>query len=268
MNNFIQNKLVYSEGEYNGLIKNSLSVDGAIISETNYIKNQNPQWHCHENIHVSFVMQEAKSETTKREVYTQKKGNTLFYHSGEMHRYTTYDEISKSINLEIPWSFLEAKSLDHKHLKQNIEDKIDSKSLMLSMQKELTLNSDESSTNILSLLLDLVSNSNDDTHFPTWAMQLHNLLHDCWNESLSLEDISLKISVHPVTISKNFRRYFGYTLGEYRRKIKIEKSISLIKETNMSLSEIAFYCQFSDQSHFIRNFKKYTGYLPSKFSKF
>jgi AraC family transcriptional regulator len=85
---------------------------------------------------------------------------------------------------------------------------------------------------------------------------------------MPLQEIALIIGVHPVTISKFFRKYFSCTLGEYQRKIKIEKSIQLIKESKLSLTEIAFLCGFTDQSHFTRNFKNMTGFLPKKFQQF
>ncbi len=58
------------------------------------------------------------------------------------------------------------------------------------------------------------------------------------------------IGVHPVTISKYFPRYFSCTLGEYMRKLKIEKSLSLIKSPGNSLTNVAYACGFFDQSHF------------------
>lgn len=97
---------------------------------------------------------------------------------------------------------------------------------------------------------------------------LKQLLHDKWNEVLSLQEIAGLVGAHPVTISKNFRKYFHCTLGTYQRRLKIEKSIDLIKNSTLSLSEIAFYCGFTDQSHFIRNFKELTGFLPKDYRKF
>ncbi len=103
---------------------------------------------------------------------------------------------------------------------------------------------------------------------PIWVIRLKELLHDNWNKEMSLAEISQIVQVHPVTVSKYFRKYFSNTLGEYRRKLKIEKSINLIKNSNKSLSEIAYNCNFSDQSHFIRNFKTHTGFLPKDFRRF
>jgi AraC family transcriptional regulator len=70
---------------------------------------------------------------------------------------------------------------------------------------------------------------------------------------------------HSITISKHFRKYFSCTLGKYLRKLKVEKSIPLIKNSPMSLTEIALHCGFAEQSHFTRSFKQMTSFLPKDF---
>jgi AraC family transcriptional regulator len=51
------------------------------------------------------------------------------------------------------------------------------------------------------------------------------------------------------------------------RRLKIEKSLYLLKDSSFSLTEIAAECGFSDQSHFIRTFKQLTGFLPNSYKK-
>ena len=47
---------------------------------------------------------------------------------------------------------------------------------------------------------------------------------------------------------------------------KVNKVRELLK-TNMSLSNIAYECGFSDQSYMIKVFRKYSGYTPSLIKK-
>jgi AraC family transcriptional regulator len=49
--------------------------------------------------------------------------------------------------------------------------------------------------------------------------------------------------------------------------MRIEKSLSLLPDKNLSLTEIAFDCGFADQSHFLRCFKQITGNTPSAYRK-
>jgi AraC family transcriptional regulator len=102
---------------------------------------------------------------------------------------------------------------------------------------------------------------------PNLLDKIVELLNDNWNSEISLSDLAFVANVHPKTISKHFPRYFNCTLGEYRRIIKVDKSLSLIKTSNLSLTEIAYECGFYDQSHFTATFKYMTGFRPKEFQK-
>jgi transcriptional regulator GlxA family with amidase domain len=69
-------------------------------------------------------------------------------------------------------------------------------------------------------------------------------------------------------LSREFSKYFeDLNFGDYVRKLRIEKAINLIENSPYSLTEIAYMTGFSDQSHFTRIFKLYTGKNPSSYRK-
>jgi AraC family transcriptional regulator len=118
------------------------------------------------------------------------------------------------------------------------------------------------------LLLDLVFISKQkESNSSGWAGRVNEFLQDNWNEPLSLTALARETNVHPVTISKNFRKYFSCTLGEYTRKLKVEKAMGLIKASKSSLTDTAYACGFADQSHFTRIFKQQTGFLPKDYQR-
>lgn len=105
---------------------------------------------------------------------------------------------------------------------------------------------------------------------PSWAKELKEIIQDQidTNLSLSLKEISQSLNVHPTYLSREFSKYFDdLSFGDYIRKLRIEKAIQLLNESNHSLAEIAYLTGFSDQSHFNRIFKKSTGKNPSAFRK-
>ncbi len=89
---------------------------------------------------------------------------------------------------------------------------------------------------------------------PNWVGLQLDFLHDNWDNKITLNEIAFVANVHPVTISKYFHKYFAATFGEYLRKLKIEKALSLIKASVITLTSIAYECGFADQSHFIHTF--------------
>ncbi|WP_207429753.1 chromate resistance protein ChrB domain-containing protein [Pedobacter sp. SYSU D00535] len=105
---------------------------------------------------------------------------------------------------------------------------------------------------------------------PSWALELKEIIQDQidTNLTLSLKDISEELNVHPAYLSREFSKHFdNLSFGDYIRKLRIEKAIHLLESSQHSLSEIAYLTGFSDQSHFTRIFKKYTGQSPSFYKK-
>ncbi|MEI9920171.1 MAG: chromate resistance protein ChrB domain-containing protein [Bacteroidota bacterium] len=105
---------------------------------------------------------------------------------------------------------------------------------------------------------------------PSWARELKEIIQDQidTNLTLSLKEISKTLDVHPTYLSREFSRYFdNLSFGDYIRKLRIDKALEMLKDSNRSLAEIAYLTGFSDQSHFTRIFKKVTGKNPSEYRK-
>jgi hypothetical protein len=106
---------------------------------------------------------------------------------------------------------------------------------------------------------------------PGWAKDLKEMIQDQMdiNMTLSLQQASEELEINPAYLSREFSKYFdNLSFGDYIRKMRIEKAISLMETTRYSLTEIAYLTGFSDQSHFNRIFKKQTGQNPSAYRKF
>lgn len=67
---------------------------------------------------------------------------------------------------------------------------------------------------------------------------------------------------------KQFERVFLAMVGmnpkEYARIVRFQKSLKLMQNQpeSLSLAQIAYQCGYSDQSHFIREFRTLSGYTP------
>ena len=108
---------------------------------------------------------------------------------------------------------------------------------------------------------------------PGWIKELETLIQDHVDTNriggptgISLKSVSEAVQVNPTYLSREFATHFdNLTFGEYIRKLRIEKAIQLLDEPGHSLLDIAYLTGFSDQSHFTRIFKKYTGQNPSAY---
>ena len=125
---------------------------------------------------------------------------------------------------------------------------------------------------IENLLLDVYKKFLQDkgNKVPDWARELKDIIQDQidTNLALSLKEISQSLHVHPSYLSREFSRYFDdLSFGDYIRKLRIERAVQLLRDTEHNLSEIAYLTGFSDQSHFTRIFKKVVGQNPSEYRR-
>jgi AraC-like DNA-binding protein len=105
---------------------------------------------------------------------------------------------------------------------------------------------------------------------PDWVNELKNIIQDQIDTQFTfdLKKISNDLALNPSYLSREFSKYFeNMNFGEYIRKIRIDKAIDLIQNSNCSLTKIAYLTGFSDQSHFTRIFKQHTGKKPSAYRK-
>ena len=86
--------------------------------------------------------------------------------------------------------------------------------------------------------------------------------------TFDLKKISNDLEMNPSYLSREFSKYFeDLNFGDYVRKLRIEKAITLIQNSTYTLTEIGYMTGFSDQSHFTRIFKHCTGKNPSSYRK-
>lgn len=108
----------------------------------------------------------------------------------------------------------------------------------------------------------------DKKKIPGWVKELKNIIQDQIDTqfTLDLKKISDELALNPSYLSREFSKYFDdLNFGDYVRQKRIEKAISLMEESDYSLTEIAYLTGFSDQSHFTRTFKQITGKNPLSF---
>jgi AraC family transcriptional regulator len=100
---------------------------------------------------------------------------------------------------------------------------------------------------------------------PRWLEEARDLVHARFTETLTHDEIATLVGVHPVHLATVFRRAFGCTIGEYVRRLRVERAAGQISSSSRSLAEIACAAGFADQSHFSKVFRSQTGMTPGRF---
>jgi AraC-like DNA-binding protein len=70
----------------------------------------------------------------------------------------------------------------------------------------------------------------------------------------------------PKHLINQFKKYVGLTPKYYQRILRFQEILQQIhRSENIEWSQIAYQCEYSDQSHFIKEFKHFSGFNPQKF---
>jgi AraC family transcriptional regulator len=256
-------------GQYQGAVSGIISANGLLIGLTDYVRDQSASFlHTHENAHLSLglvgqMVVQRKSHAGLKATIEQ----FSYVHAGEEHQTRLVSNVGKNINLELEPQFLVRYALTEANFSQ-LTQTPGASLLMLKLYKELHFPGGALIDNIHDLILSSLQPQVTASRKspPGWVPLVKQLLFDNWDKELALEQIAAAAAIHPVTVSKYFRRYFGCNLGQYRRGLKVERALHLMNASPKSLTEIAYACAFFDQSHFIRAFREATGYSPKRFS--
>lgn len=68
----------------------------------------------------------------------------------------------------------------------------------------------------------------------------------------------------PHRFARMMKRFFGLTPSQFIAKTRITAASRLLRESNLSVADIALACGFYDHSAFTRSFRKLTGTTPTR----
>lgn len=250
----------------------TLELGGLTLTDTVYAQ-EFVDWHSHENPYFTLITRGDIRQGTSRETYECPADTLLFHNRQEPHYNVKPPGLARGFQMEIhpQWSHQLEVNLD---LLPNCA-KIHHPGLKLlfyQIYKEAKLPDDVSSLTVDALALEMFSTlrgveTASSSKRPGWVKKIDDLLHDRFDQPLSLQALALELNLHWVHLSREFPRYFHCNFGEYVRKIRLEKALSLMRNKNLSLTDIALRCGFADQSHFNRCFKEFARITPKAFRK-
>lgn len=255
-------------GEYFGDTNQIVNLEGLTITDTEYT-HPYVDWHYHENAYFTFLLQGNMTEGNRKETYGCSAGTLLYHHWEDPHYNIKPDIFTRGFHIELTQSWFDRFDIQKNKVEGsfNIKDPA-LKLLVYQMFKETKTHDISFELAVNQLLLHLFSQLTHQNESrerkPVWVAKISEILHESFTESLSLTELSKTLNIHPIHLSRDFHKYFHCNLGEYLRKLKLNKSLELLTLSH-SLTDIALECGFSDQSHFIRCFKENIGITPLKY---
>ncbi len=269
----MNNLLTY--GQYFGDKDKAVNVRGLQIVKTSYKSNIFIPNHSHKNSYLCFVIKGNYLENYNKKTLSCYKGDLIVHPTEYNHSNKFQKDGTICFNIEFNKDWLTKLDTFNVVLKDlnKINDGIVS-GLFLKLYNEFIKYDEFSSLMIEGFIFEIIATLNrlhhsnkTDYKCPQWITKVTDLLHDEFYNDLNLNDIALLVNVHPVYLSRAFKKYKKISIGEYLRKIRIDNACLKLSNTDSPITEIALDCGFSDQSHFTKNFKSQIGLTPLQFKK-
>ena len=255
-----------------GKLLKTINTAGFVLTETTHRPNHELTGHNHELTNIAFVLNGSFTEILHGRSIDCCPQSLLVKPAGAAHSNRYGSRGVRCLLVEIESRRLETLRSWSKVLGEvsHVRGGISSVSGMR-IYKEFRLMDGASPLAIEGLMLEMVadlsrrSNLPSERQPPSWLNWVKEILHAHFSESLSLTDIAETVDVHPVHLAREFRRFYGCTLGEYLRGLRIQFACCKLSTSAMPLVEIALAAGFSHQAHFSRLFKHHIGMTPTEF---
>lgn len=102
---------------------------------------------------------------------------------------------------------------------------------------------------------------------PSWLRRVVEICHSGGSDWPSIAAIGTLIGIHPVHLTRVFRRYFGTPLSQYILAVKLEQAAAALRTGSLSVAAIAAEAGFWDQSHLCPAFKALVGISPREYKR-
>jgi len=97
--------------------------------------------------------------------------------------------------------------------------------------------------------------------------KIHDQLLQHMDQRVTIEELSRQYLINPTTLKAAFKSVYGTSLAAHIREHRMEQAAKLLRESDMSIAEIAQAVGYDSQSKFTAAFKAVFHVLPREYRK-
>lgn len=250
-------------------------------------------WHWHPEIEITLITSGRMLYKADNESFNMKKDDIIFcnsgvIHSGEMQNQNNCKYIAITFDPKIIYGY-ENSAIYEEYVKpilQNVlltsiyldNSKTWHKSIKLYIEKLIEAEKSQNKLSV-SICLQEIWNTiyeNQNSISPAIVKadkdferlrSIISYIEFNYENKITLNDISVHINLCREECCKLFKRYMKITIFDYIIKFRIEKASKILKESDISITEVANEVGFSDANHFSALFHRLKGTSPREFRK-
>lgn len=105
----------------------------------------------------------------------------------------------------------------------------------------------------------------DNLHPDEDIVQAQSWLRDHCHQDISIAEVAKHVGMSIRSFNRRFKNATTKTPLQYLQDVRIYQATELMKTTNLSISEVAYRCGYSDLAYFTALFKRNLGTTPSQY---
>ena len=260
--------------QYAGRVQAQLIRSGLELAETTYRDGQTVDFHAHDRPLLVFVVSGLMQEHAGGRSVDCRPGTVLLHPPGEPHAHRFGDHGSRCMVLEFRPTWYDRLQVDGDLMPERPEVALDETvtSTGRLLHREFRRGEEAHSAALDGLALTLLAavtrreDSGPDRR-PEFLDRVLEKLHADVASDVGLSPLAEIAGVSAEHLSRTFRDHMGCTVGEYVRRLRVERARRALEEGDESLSRLALRLGFYDQPHFTRTFKAHVGCPPGEYRR-
>lgn len=104
-----------------------------------------------------------------------------------------------------------------------------------------------------------------ETQFTSISEEVKQLIAEAFDTDLTLEKCSARLNYHPQYIGRVFRQETGISFTDYLAQYRLNVAKRWLKDTDLTITEIAMKLKYNNPANFIRYFRKMEGMTPGQY---
>ena len=97
--------------------------------------------------------------------------------------------------------------------------------------------------------------------------EIHDHLTEHMEQRVTIEELAHRYLINPTTLKTVFKEVYGSSLAAHMKEHRMERAAALLRETDLSVAEIAGQVGYESQSKFTAAFKEQFGQLPKEYRR-
>lgn len=97
--------------------------------------------------------------------------------------------------------------------------------------------------------------------------EIHDDLAQHMDRRVTIEGLAHRYLINPTTLKTVFKEVYGSSLAAHMKEHRMERAAALLRETDLSVAEIAGQVGYESQSKFTAAFKEQFGQLPKEYRR-